>query len=113
MQFIYPKVLAVALILTHAISASVQCEVARSTSGKNLDSLAKLMPYGALAPPTSRLKYVVLGLGTQNYTCDALEAPSSAGAIGMSIQCSIRHSSLTSMSYSVRHWYRAQSGQHS
>ncbi|KAL5117054.1 Aminodeoxychorismate lyase [Pleosporales sp. CAS-2024a] len=51
----------------------------------NLNNLAKLMPISALPVPNSQLqlKYVVLGLGTQNYTCttgNPSVAPGTTGA---------------------------------
>ncbi|RAR15474.1 hypothetical protein DDE83_001115 [Stemphylium lycopersici] len=48
-----------------------------------LDRLASMMPHSSLATPAGQLKYVVLGLGTQNYTCasgDELAAPGTTGA---------------------------------
>ncbi|KAH6621940.1 hypothetical protein C7974DRAFT_456725, partial [Boeremia exigua] len=53
------------------------------TPATNLDNLAKLMPKSALpAPDGLTLKYVVLGIGTQNYTCgdDESAAPGTTGA---------------------------------
>jgi hypothetical protein len=50
-----------------------------------LDRLASMMPHSSLATPAGQLKYVVLGLGTQNYTCasgDELAAPGTTGATG-------------------------------
>lgn len=56
------------------------------TPASNLDKLAKLMPQSALpAPEGLELKYVLLGLGTQNYTCttgDENAAPGTTGAYG-------------------------------
>jgi hypothetical protein len=56
------------------------------TPASNLDKLAKLMPQSALpAPDGLVLKYVLLGLGTQNYTCttgDDNAAPGTTGASG-------------------------------
>jgi hypothetical protein len=53
----------------------------------NLNKLAKLFPQSALPSPdaTLDLKYVVLGIGTQNYTCtsgDPNAAPGTTGAFG-------------------------------
>jgi hypothetical protein len=53
----------------------------------NLNKLAKLFPQSALPSPdaTLNLKYVVLGIGTQNYTCtssDPNAAPGTTGAFG-------------------------------
>ncbi|KAL1597533.1 hypothetical protein SLS59_007230 [Nothophoma quercina] len=54
------------------------------TPASNLDKLAKLMPKSALpAPDGLQLKYVLLGIGTQNYTCatgDENAAPGTTGA---------------------------------
>ena len=50
-----------------------------------LSKLASVMPQSSLATPAGQLKYVVLGLGTQNYTCasgDELAAPGTTGATG-------------------------------
>lgn len=56
------------------------------TPASNLDKLAKLMPTSALpAPEGLKLKYVLLGIGTQNYTCtsgDENAAPGTTGASG-------------------------------
>jgi hypothetical protein len=53
----------------------------------NLNKLAKLFPQSALPCPDASLdlKYVVLGIGTQNYTCtsgDQNAAPGTTGAFG-------------------------------
>ena len=60
---------------------------------QNLDKLAKLFPQSKLAGPENlELKYVVLGIGTQNYTCggsDDSVAPGTTGAFGKQ-----RHQSL-------------------
>jgi hypothetical protein len=55
------------------------------TPASDLSKLAKLMPTSALPAPVGQLKYVALGLGTQNYTCtsgnpDAV--PGTTGALG-------------------------------
>lgn len=54
------------------------------TPAKNLDNLAKLFPQSALTSPDGMtLKYVVLGIGTQNYTCaNASAVPGTTGAVG-------------------------------
>lgn len=56
------------------------------TIANNLDKLAKLMPKSALPSPDGlQLKYVVLGIGTQNYTCatgDKNAVPGTTGATG-------------------------------
>jgi hypothetical protein len=51
----------------------------------NLSRLASLAPQSSLPAPTGRLKYVVLGVGTQNYTCtsdDVNDTPGTTGAMG-------------------------------
>ena len=53
-----------------------------------LSSLQGLMPAGTLpAPDGLKLKFVGLGIGTQNYTCtgDQSAAPGTTGATGESI----------------------------
>ncbi|KAF2844289.1 hypothetical protein T440DRAFT_27584 [Plenodomus tracheiphilus IPT5] len=51
----------------------------------DLDALAKLMPESALPKPSGlKLKYVLLGVGTQNYTCTSGkedDPPRSTGAV--------------------------------
>jgi hypothetical protein len=53
---------------------------------ENLNELAKLMPASALPPPNGLdLKYILLGIGTQNYTCtdgDENKVPGTTGAVG-------------------------------
>jgi hypothetical protein len=59
----------------------------------NLSRLASLVPQSSLPVPTSQLKYVVLGVGTQNYTCtsdDVNQAPSTTGAMGKYVSNRIR-----------------------
>ncbi|KAH9878290.1 hypothetical protein J1614_003507 [Plenodomus biglobosus] len=54
------------------------------TPGRDLSKLAKFFPKSALpAPDGQELKYVVLGIGTQNYTCGSDEnaAPGTSGAV--------------------------------
>jgi hypothetical protein len=51
----------------------------------DLSKLAKLMPTSALPAPVGQLKYVALGLGTQNYTCTSGNpeaVPGTTGALG-------------------------------
>ncbi|EMD70231.1 hypothetical protein GGP41_000367 [Bipolaris sorokiniana] len=52
------------------------------TPAKNLNNLAKLFPKSDLTSPDGMaLKYVVLGIGTQNYTCvNASAVPGTTGA---------------------------------
>jgi hypothetical protein len=49
-------------------------------------ALAKLVPQNTLPPPGDlQLKYVLLGLGTQNYTCttdNVTAIPGTTGALG-------------------------------
>ena len=57
------------------------------TPASNLNKLAKLFPQSALPCPDASLalKYVMLGIGTQNYTCtsgDPTAAPGTTGAYG-------------------------------
>lgn len=50
----------------------------------SLDKLAQLFPQSQLPAPAGQLKYVVLGLGTQNYTCstgDENAVPGTTGAV--------------------------------
>jgi hypothetical protein len=52
---------------------------------KDLSKLATLMPQSTLPAPVGDLKYVVLGVGTQNYTCatsDDTTKPVALGATG-------------------------------
>jgi hypothetical protein len=61
-----------------------------SGNEQNLAKLQALMPKSALpAPDALQLKYVLLGIGTQNYTCltgDENAAPGTTGATGKSLQ---------------------------
>ncbi|KAL6149766.1 hypothetical protein ACJQWK_02933 [Exserohilum turcicum] len=53
------------------------------TSKNALRNLASIMPQSSLETPVGQLKYVVLGLGTQNYTCSSgneLAVPGTTGA---------------------------------
>lgn len=60
-----------------------------SSNEQNLAKLQALMPKSALpAPDGLQLKYVLLGIGTQNYTCltgDENAAPGTTGATGKSL----------------------------
>jgi hypothetical protein len=64
------------------------------TPARNLDKLAKLFPQSALQSPDAlNLKYVVLGIGTQNYTCsspDESVVPGTTGAVGKNLLNLIR-----------------------
>jgi hypothetical protein len=68
------------------LAGSVTAQQKTYTPAANLDKLAKLMPKSNLpAPDGLQLKYVVLGVGTQNYTCltdDENAAPGTTGATG-------------------------------
>ncbi|KAJ6191701.1 hypothetical protein J3E72DRAFT_380154 [Bipolaris maydis] len=66
----------------HALAAAKYHEPSH-TLANSLNTLAGFMPQSSLAAPTGQLKHVVLGLGTQNYTCangGELGAPSTTGA---------------------------------
>ena len=55
----------------------------------DLSNLAKLMPTSALPVPDGQLKYVVLGIGTQNYTClsgNPEAVPGTTGAVGKTLR---------------------------
>jgi hypothetical protein len=55
------------------------------TPASDLTTLAGMMPESDLPAPTGQLKYVVLGVGTQNYTCtsgDPDAVPGTTGALG-------------------------------
>ena len=60
-----------------------------------LDNLAKLFPQSALASPENLdLKYVVIGIGTQNYTCSSSNdsvVPGTTGAYGKKVPRSLTH----------------------
>jgi hypothetical protein len=71
--------------ITHALRRS-DTQARNHTSSTSLGRLAKFMPASSLAAPIGELKYVVLGLGTQNYTCASTnqeDAPGTTGAIGL------------------------------
>ncbi|KZM19016.1 uncharacterized protein EKO05_0010344 [Ascochyta rabiei] len=74
---------ALALLASSVHALPAQQTQAYAPAG-NLDKLAKLMPKSALPGPDGlRLKYVLLGVGTQNYTCatgDENAAPGTTGA---------------------------------
>lgn len=65
-------------------------QVTTYAPASDLNKLSKLFPQSALPSPDGQvLKYVVLGIGTQNYTCstgDENAAPGTTGAVGKSIQ---------------------------
>lgn len=73
-----------------------------------LSNLAKMMPANTLPAPTGlELKYVLLGMGTQNYTCtpgNDTAAPGTTGAVGKfwflrSVR--LRANSLTAKLYDI------------
>ncbi|KAL6704987.1 hypothetical protein ACN47E_007390 [Coniothyrium glycines] len=56
------------------------------TPSGRLDKVAKLFPQSALPAPEGHLKYVLLGVGTQNYTCatsDDTTVPGTTGAVAV------------------------------
>ena len=68
----------------HALAIPVN-HASTHNSTTAIENLARVMPQSSLGTPSSQLKYVLLGLGTQNYTCtsgDELAAPSTTGATG-------------------------------
>lgn len=52
------------------------------TPASDLSKLAKLMPTSDLPVPDGQLKYVVLGIGTQNYTCTSGSPEAAPGTTG-------------------------------
>jgi hypothetical protein len=76
-----------AVLFITAISAS-QTDLAGQTyvPASDLRELAKSMPESSLPPPDGlKLKYILLGIGTQNYTCtgqDENAVPGTVGAVG-------------------------------
>jgi hypothetical protein len=52
------------------------------TPATDLSRLASLVPRSSLPLPAGKLKYVVLGIGTQNYTCDSGNENDAPGTIG-------------------------------
>lgn len=79
---------AFALLTTTATALPWPSQPTSYTPSSSLSKLAKLFPQSALPPPsdTQELKYVLLGIGTQNYTCgsDETAAPGTTGALGKS-----------------------------
>jgi len=70
-----------------AVVALASTAVAAPHKPRALTNLAALLPRGTLPTPPSNkeLKYVALGLGTQNYTCltgNQTAAPGTTGALG-------------------------------
>jgi hypothetical protein len=79
-----------AVVLFTASSNALPWKGKESTTyspSSDLSKLAKLMPTSALPVPDGQLKYVVLGIGTQNYTClsgNPEAVPGTTGAVGTS-----------------------------
>lgn len=86
MRFTLPATVSALVLLTGLANALPAKQTQTYTPASNLDKLAKLMPKSALpAPDGLQLKYVVLGIGTQNYTCatgDENAVPGTTGATG-------------------------------
>jgi hypothetical protein len=86
MRFTLSAIMSVLGLLASSVNALPAKKAQIYTPASNLDKLAKLMPKSALpAPDGLQLKYVVLGIGTQNYTCatdDENAAPGTTGATG-------------------------------
>jgi hypothetical protein len=81
------------------------------TPASNLSKLATMMPESDLPAPDGQLKYVVLGVGTQNYTCttgDPNAAPGTTGAVGKAHSLLVKYAVLTSCSLPVRHRHFTQ-----
>lgn len=95
MRFTLSATVATLALLAGSVDALPAKHQAPYTPAANLDKLVKLMPKSALpAPDGLQLKYVVLGIGTQNYTCatdDENAAPGTTGATG-EISPSLHHS---------------------
>jgi hypothetical protein len=92
-SFLVPATAVVYISLAFdASSLDISTSLSRSTDQWQLPTgslgmLAHLMPKSALLPPGSshELKYVLLGVGTQNYTCsseDKTIAPGTTGTVG-------------------------------
>ena len=82
------SVVSALVVLTGSVAALPRPsqEAAPYTPAHDLSKLAKLFPQSALPSPTAdlELKYVALGVGTQNYTCGSNKtaAPGTTGALG-------------------------------
>lgn len=71
----------------------------------SLSNLAKKIPANTLPAPTGELKYVLLGVGTQNYTCltgNATAAPDTTGATGKPAHIVQSYIQLTDRSETLR-----------
>ena len=113
MHFILSATVSVLGLLASSVSALPAKKAQTYTPASNLDRLAKLMPKSALpAPDGLQLKYVVLGVGTQNYTCatgDESAAPGTTGATGTFSSTCIDSSRDTDVhSQPIRHRYPPQ-----
>jgi hypothetical protein len=90
---------AISALLFLATSADARPTKHAYTPASKLDKLAKLMPTSALpAPEGLELKYVLLGIGTQNYTCttgDENAAPGTTGASGKTKEITIASTNTT------------------
>ncbi|KAJ8105893.1 hypothetical protein OPT61_g9903 [Boeremia exigua] len=86
MHFPLSAALTALALIASSITALPTKQTQPYTPATNLDALAKLFPKSTLpAPDGLKLKYVVLGIGTQNYTCltgDSNAAPGTTGAVG-------------------------------
>ena len=86
MRFTLSATVSALALLAGSANALPAKQTQAYTPASNLDKLAKLMPKSALPTPDGlQLKYVVLGIGTQNYTCatgDQNAAPGTTGATG-------------------------------
>ena len=86
MRFTLSATVSALALLASSVNALPAKQTQTYTPASNLDRLAKLMPKSALpAPDGLQLKYVLLGIGTQNYTCatgDENAAPGTTGAKG-------------------------------
>ncbi|KAF2832430.1 hypothetical protein CC86DRAFT_313452 [Ophiobolus disseminans] len=75
------------VIATVALLTASTCALphpAAYAPASDLSKLAKLLPASTLPAPDGKLKYVVLGIGTQNYTCTSGNpdaAPGTTGAV--------------------------------
>jgi hypothetical protein len=81
------------------------------TPASDLSKLATMMPQSDLPAPDGQLKYVVLGVGTQNYTCttgDPNAAPGTTGAVGKAHSLLVKYAMLTICSLPLRHRHLTQ-----
>lgn len=86
MHFTLSATVSALALFASSVNALPAKQIRSYTPASNLDRLAPLMPKSALpAPDGLQLKYVLLGIGTQNYTCatgDENAAPGTTGATG-------------------------------